>query len=263
MAKINEIDITSLTFQEGSAPTTPASTKWKIYTKTDGLYVIDDAGTETGPLGGGSSGGSWAGTIVPPASPGADDDEFDGANGVGTPPGWTLLATSGNQTITEANDVLSVAFDSQLSNDFNGIAKSATISTGKKVTTAVKTLLRGNFDLVGVGFTDGTASTSNAIAATTYVASTRLEVWTGTLQAMTGVKIDTVNRDSFISPLFLQLEYVSANTFSARVSPDGVSWVTYDASRSYTFTPTHMALFWSAAGGATVNIATFDFIRLS
>ena len=56
MAKINEIDITSLTFQEGSAPTTPASTKWKIYTKTDGLYVIDDAGPETGPLG--SGGGS-------------------------------------------------------------------------------------------------------------------------------------------------------------------------------------------------------------
>lgn len=58
MAKINEIDITSLTFQEGSAPATPASTKWKIYTKTDGLYYIDDAGSETGPLGAG--GGSAA-----------------------------------------------------------------------------------------------------------------------------------------------------------------------------------------------------------
>lgn len=58
MAKINEIDITSLTFQEGSAPTTPASTKWKIYTKTDGLYYIDDAGTETGPLGSGGGGSS-------------------------------------------------------------------------------------------------------------------------------------------------------------------------------------------------------------
>lgn len=50
MAKINAIDITSLTFQEGSAPSTPASTKWKLYTKTDGLYYIDDAGVETGPL---------------------------------------------------------------------------------------------------------------------------------------------------------------------------------------------------------------------
>jgi hypothetical protein len=59
MAKINEIDITSLTFQEGTAPATPASTKWKIYTKTDGIYVIDDAGAETGPLGTGGSAATW------------------------------------------------------------------------------------------------------------------------------------------------------------------------------------------------------------
>lgn len=56
MAAIDEIDITSLLFQEGSAPSTPASTKWRAYFKTDGLYVIDDAGTETGPLG--TGGGS-------------------------------------------------------------------------------------------------------------------------------------------------------------------------------------------------------------
>lgn len=37
-------------FAEGSAPSTPASTKWRLYFKTDGVYVIDDAGTETGPL---------------------------------------------------------------------------------------------------------------------------------------------------------------------------------------------------------------------
>ncbi len=47
MAKINAIDITSLLFQEGSAPSTPASTKWKLYFKTGGLYIIDDTGAET------------------------------------------------------------------------------------------------------------------------------------------------------------------------------------------------------------------------
>lgn len=55
MAKISEITIDELLFQEGSAPTTPASTKWKAYFKTDGLYVIDDAGTEYGPLTGAST----------------------------------------------------------------------------------------------------------------------------------------------------------------------------------------------------------------
>lgn len=43
-------ETTFIQFAEGSAPSTPASTKWRAYFKTDGLYVIDDAGTETGPL---------------------------------------------------------------------------------------------------------------------------------------------------------------------------------------------------------------------
>lgn len=50
MAAIDEIDITSLLFQEGSAPSTPASTKWRAYFKTTGLFVMDDAGAEYGPL---------------------------------------------------------------------------------------------------------------------------------------------------------------------------------------------------------------------
>lgn len=55
-------ETTFIQFQEGSAPSTPASTKWRAYFKSDGLYVVDDAGTETGPLavaGGGASLGDW------------------------------------------------------------------------------------------------------------------------------------------------------------------------------------------------------------
>jgi hypothetical protein len=44
-------------FAEGSAPSTPASTKWRVYFKTDGLYYIDDAGTEVGPLAAAAGGG--------------------------------------------------------------------------------------------------------------------------------------------------------------------------------------------------------------
>lgn len=59
MAKINEIDITSLIFQEGSVPSTPAATKWKSYFKTTGMFVVDDAGAETGPLAAGGGLGAW------------------------------------------------------------------------------------------------------------------------------------------------------------------------------------------------------------
>ena len=74
MATIDAIDITSLNFQEGSAPGTPSSTQWKVYAKTDGLYVIDDAGTETGPLAASSGGGGGisSGTSMP-GSPSTND----------------------------------------------------------------------------------------------------------------------------------------------------------------------------------------------
>jgi len=36
--------------EQASTPDTPATGKWKIYTKSDGLYTVDDAGTENGPF---------------------------------------------------------------------------------------------------------------------------------------------------------------------------------------------------------------------
>ncbi len=42
--------------ERASAPATPDTSDWKIYFKSDGLYVVDDAGTETGPLGTGGGG---------------------------------------------------------------------------------------------------------------------------------------------------------------------------------------------------------------
>lgn len=43
-------DAEAIRFAEGSAPATPGSGKWKVYFKSTGLFVIDDAGTEYGPL---------------------------------------------------------------------------------------------------------------------------------------------------------------------------------------------------------------------
>lgn len=39
--------------ERASAPTTPSANRWRLYAKTDGLWVVDDAGAETGPLGSG------------------------------------------------------------------------------------------------------------------------------------------------------------------------------------------------------------------
>lgn len=37
--------------EEGSTPSTPGTGKWKLYFKSTGIFIVDDAGTETGPLG--------------------------------------------------------------------------------------------------------------------------------------------------------------------------------------------------------------------
>lgn len=44
--------------EQASDPTTPATDKWNLFFKSGGLYVQDDAGTVTGPLGTGGGGGS-------------------------------------------------------------------------------------------------------------------------------------------------------------------------------------------------------------
>lgn len=37
--------------EEGSTPGTPATNKWKVYFKSNGFFILDDAGVETGPFG--------------------------------------------------------------------------------------------------------------------------------------------------------------------------------------------------------------------
>lgn len=36
--------------EEGSTPATPSNGKWKAYFKSNGFYIIEDTGTEIGPL---------------------------------------------------------------------------------------------------------------------------------------------------------------------------------------------------------------------
>lgn len=65
-------------FAEGTAaPSTPAATKWRQYFKTDGMYYVDDAGLEVGPLA-----AAVAGATVPVP--------------------WSLIPDSGSQV---ANDL--------------------------------------------------------------------------------------------------------------------------------------------------------------
>lgn len=68
MAAIDNAAITAIKFDElASAPSTPATNDWKLYFKTGGLYVVDDAGTEYGPIQAGTSSGRHA-VFIPAAA---------------------------------------------------------------------------------------------------------------------------------------------------------------------------------------------------
>lgn len=53
MTKASDNEFPSvLMAEQGSTPTTPGSGLWRVFTKSDGLYVVDDNGNVTGPLSG-------------------------------------------------------------------------------------------------------------------------------------------------------------------------------------------------------------------
>lgn len=55
--KLSDAEIISLLFDEqASDPATPATGLRRLYVKSDGLYLIDDAGTVVGPFGAGGAG---------------------------------------------------------------------------------------------------------------------------------------------------------------------------------------------------------------
>lgn len=67
MTKASDNEFPSVLLDEqASPPTTPASGFWRVYAKSDGLYIVDDAGNETGPLtaNGGGGGGGDAMTLI-------------------------------------------------------------------------------------------------------------------------------------------------------------------------------------------------------
>lgn len=79
MAKASNIEIPSLLFEEqASAPSTPGTGFWRIYHKSDGLYLVDDAGTEFGPI----KGRGWS--LIDSLTVGTDGDTVEFSSIPGT-----------------------------------------------------------------------------------------------------------------------------------------------------------------------------------
>jgi hypothetical protein len=65
MTKGSDNPFPSTLFEEqGSVPATPSAGFWRLYLKSDGLYIVDDAGVETGPFITSAGGGYTEGARV-------------------------------------------------------------------------------------------------------------------------------------------------------------------------------------------------------
>lgn len=147
MAKITDVDITSLLFQEGSAPSTPASTKWRLYAKTDGVYYKDDAGAETGPLGASGSAGNlgsarYLRTAGDYTITGAGSDSFanvDGTNlsltiSTGVRPVLIVVNASGTVNNAAGEILMDVELDgARLGGTNNGLLRVAQHATASEI----------------------------------------------------------------------------------------------------------------------------------
>lgn len=204
-----------------------------------------------------------------PNETGHDDDDFFKDD---TKTGITEVTVSGTATWTELNGVLSVAYDNQTAGDA-AVALKALTPSSAPVTfeTAISGLLTAqDFTSVGLCFTDGTTATNNIALARYHQGSagSRYRNGSGTLTDYTAGTNGEIAVPSPISPngrVYMRIIWTAANSFSVRFSPDGVTWTNFDdadADFPKTMTPTHFGAFVSTQGGATQNVASFDYFRI-
>lgn len=142
--------------ERGSAPSTPATGDWAVYFKSDGFYVIDDAGTELGPL----SAGDLAAHL-------ADTTDAHDASAI------SVLDTAANFTGTDVEAVLAelAGGGASVSDDAYGAGWDGvtTIAPSKNaVYDKIETISGGG----GATPVSSTVLTSEGTASTSYVGLT-------------------------------------------------------------------------------------------
>lgn len=205
----------------------------------------------------------------------AKDDEFLTSSLDGS---WTRVdyANSGAVTYNPNYGMLSVKHTGgdaaqgwhALLKSMSGLSAPVTIETCLRLQTYEGTLI------AGLVITDGTTVGSGKQVSLDHQRSgaTSFRNWTG-FNAFGG---ELTGSPTGTGPghrsdrLFMRLTWVSANTWRAEVSPDGISWMPFNftnglADSSHTMTPTHMGIWLSSYGtGANLGgIFTFEHFRVT
>lgn len=196
------------------------------------------------------------------SNPGANDIYWDGDDSSS----MTTVTVTGSQTITENGGYLSVNFSGQGAQDFNALLKAHTFSIGDSFAAETRLLsgaasgLQGH---VGLVFTDGTTSGSNAMTSSIQQNQANAPTFVARHGTLTAMSTAASHVPSLVVPgWWLRLTYTAANTFQVSISSDGISYTTLThSSTSKTMTPTHVGLVWSKDNTSGEGIGTFGPIR--
>lgn len=236
--------------ERGSAPTTPATSDWKLYFKSSGLFVVDDAGNETGPLAEASSG--TGGPDDPPGSPSSDDYEF-GATSTSLPSGWAWT-NQGSSTYDEAKGIgriIAVPGDAG-TNNLRLISRSLTSATTQTVTAklswGMKSTATGKVGLLLRDSTTGEIVTLEVLTNNT-IGSDRFNSATSFNGSLTGTETYAF---SAVGTIYFRFVRSGTTTWEALASDDGATFqpITAPIDQSSFFTADQVGFFVGAGGGA-------------
>ena len=200
-------------------------------------------------------------------TPHTDDDEFDDGSLSGT-----AVTPTGTVTWAEGGGLLSALFEDVQPSDMASRLWAMTPSTSPVTIETASRLLGSNqtsvFPMSGLVITDGTTTTSNAVAFFRYYESTKqthvYEARSGTLTAMSTIEYTGLLYNQ-ASPSYLRLIWSAANTFKVQFSLNGVQWMDDNVgSFAHTITPTHYGVFVSNWATATQeSMADFEYFRVT
>jgi len=255
-------------FAPGSAPATPPSGQVVIFfDSTDGSLKSKDSTGTVKAVGASSGGGGnrdlrW---FVPSGSVSIDefnDDTID--------PAWVRLdgtgAPAANATWAEKGDALSVYnAGGDTANRLHALVRplsafGGAVNPGDAFVTAVHMFCStGTFFMGGIVLADGaTADAGNQVVGLVYNAGGfTVNAWAGTGWSFSGQTADMLTSSQ---QMFVRLVCLTATTWRADLSPDGVQWMLGTA-LTKTVAPTHVGLVSSTWGSSVKGIVKYEFLR--
>lgn len=231
-------------------------------------YTASDVGI-TGVLGGNRITSPSATTLympdAPPATAGAEDDEFADAAGAGTPSGWTEVDHGGHQTVSEDEAGLVLSQASHTPFCVSGIYKAipaGDFTYWTKVSTGG--VPEADHLWGGIALWQDATSAAGDLAIMALVAGAatprshiELSTFTDFDSFGANLALNEIGVDAYPSHVYLRVRR-NGTTYTWEWSSDGISWMKM-YSNTLAFTPTHIGP--AMLSQSADSVARFPFFR--